>query len=128
MTQHPSAPRPLVTVVEDGYRIWLWLDERVAGFPVLARRSLGQRIVAAALDALVATIEASLVRRGSSRIERLNDANRALTLLRILLRGARDRKHLSVSQHEHVMREIDGWGRQLGGLLRSERTAAGTPR
>jgi hypothetical protein len=28
-------------VVEDAYGTWLWVDERVAQFPVLARRTLG---------------------------------------------------------------------------------------
>ena len=115
-----DSARPPLTIVDDGYQAWLWLDERVAQFPVLARRMLGQRIVTAALDALVATVEASVI-RGSARAIRLMDANRALTLVRILLRGARDRRHLSVAQHEHAMRLIDGWGRQLGGWLRSER-------
>ena len=117
-----ESARPPLTIVDDGYQAWLWLDERVTQFPVLARRVLGQRILTAALDALVATVEASVI-RGSARAPRLIDANRALTLVRILLRGARDRRHLSVAQHEHAMRLIDGWGRQLGGWLRSERGA-----
>ncbi len=64
-----ESPRPPLTIVDDGYQAWLWLDERVAQFPMLARRMLGQRIVTAALDALVATVEASVI-RGPARARR----------------------------------------------------------
>jgi hypothetical protein len=53
------------------------------------------------------------------RTRRLYDAQRALTRLRLLLRGARDRRHLSLDQHEHAMRLLDDFGRQLGGLLKA---------
>ena len=58
--------------------------------------------------------------RGAPRVARLAEANRRLTLLRILLRGARERHHLSVDQHEHAMKLIDAIGRQIGGWLRRE--------
>ncbi|MBI4705673.1 MAG: four helix bundle protein [Deltaproteobacteria bacterium] len=112
---------PLPAVVELGYGAWLWLDERCAAFPAAARRQLGHRILDAALDALADTTEAAVLPRGQAREARLCAANRALTLLRILLRGARDRRYLSVGQHEHAMRLVDDWGRQVGGWLRAER-------
>jgi hypothetical protein len=111
-------------VVEQGYQTFLWVDERVASFPQLPRRLLGQRLVAAVLDALVATTEAAYL-HGPRRAQRLDDANRLLTVSRILLRLARDRRHLSLDQHEHAMRLVDDWGRQIGGLLRAERARAG---
>jgi hypothetical protein len=113
-------PRSPPVVVEDAYTTWLWLDERVAQFPTLARRTLGQRLASAALDALVCTVEASMT-RGAPRLDCLVAANRSLTVTRLLLRAARDRRLLGVSQHEHAMRRIDVWGRQLGGWLRAER-------
>ncbi|HQP39722.1 MAG TPA: four helix bundle protein [Polyangiaceae bacterium] len=119
----PTATLP--ALVEHGYEVWLWIDARVAGFPVQARRMLGHRIVDAALDALTATTEAAYLPRGLARVARLDCANRSLTVLRILLRGARDRKHLSVEQHEHVMNLVDDWGRQIGGWLRAERGRPG---
>ncbi len=106
-------------VVETGYQAWLWIDARVASFPTDARRSLGHRAVEAALDAVEAVTEASYTRAGALRTRRLYDAQRALTRLRLLLRGARDRRHLSLDQHEHAMRLLDDFGRQLGGLLKA---------
>lgn len=109
----------LPSVVEQGYQTWLWIDARVASFPTDARRSLGYRAVEAALDAVEAVTEASYTRGGALRTRRLYDAQRALTRLRLLLRGARDRRHISLDQHEHAMRLLDDFGRQLGGLLRA---------
>ncbi|MCK6569998.1 four helix bundle protein [Myxococcota bacterium] len=107
-------------VVEVGYQAFLWLDERVAGFPRDARRALGHRLTDAALAALAATTEANYMARGPARTERLATANRQLAVARILLRAARDRHHLSVAQHEYGIRLLDGWGRQVGGWLRAE--------
>jgi hypothetical protein len=119
MPNLPPATTP-ATAVEQGYLTFLWIDERIATFPQLARRLLGQRLASAALDALVAITEAVYL-RGSRRIARLEDTNRFLTVCRILLRVCRDRRHLSTDQHEHALRLLDDWGRQIGGLLRAER-------
>lgn len=119
-----EADRPArATAVEAGFACWLWLDARVTDFPTSARRQLGHRALDATLDALSATTEASYLRRGPARVELLASANRKLALLRILLRGARERRHISVGQHEHAMKLVDAWGRQLGGWLRAERAA-----
>ena len=112
--------KSLSSVVEHAYASWLWLDERVAAFPVHARRQLGHRLLDATLDSLTALVEASYAKRGPVRHQALVLASRRLTLARLLMRGARDRHHLSISQHEHGMRLIDDWGRQLGSWLRSE--------
>jgi|GEM_PF-1236186 len=124
MHEHPPAasrarPTP-ASVIEDTYQAWLWLDERASGFPALARRQVGHRALDAILDALTAVTEAAYLPRGAPRARRLADANRSLTVLRILLRGARDRRYLSLGQHEHAMKLVDGIGRQVGGWLRSE--------
>lgn len=81
-------------------------------------------MIDAALDALTLTTEACYSPRGSARVELLALVNRRLALLRILLRGARERRYLSLGQHEHAMRLIDTWGKQVGGWLKSERGAA----
>ncbi|MBI4706269.1 MAG: hypothetical protein HY744_34665 [Deltaproteobacteria bacterium] len=36
----------------------------------------------------------------------------------------RDRRHLSVDRHEHTMRPVDDWGRQVGARLWAERPGA----
>jgi hypothetical protein len=114
----PPAP---AAVVEEGYQAWLWLDARVQGFASSARRQMGHRTLDAVLDALGATAEAAYLPRGPRRVAELETANRRLTLVRLLLRGARERRYVSIGQHEHAMRLLDSWGRQLGGWLRAER-------
>lgn len=118
--QSTAAAAP-AAVVEEGYQAWLWLDARVQGFASSARRQVGHRTLDAVLDALTATAEAAYLPRGARRVAELEAANRRLTLVRLLLRGARERRYLSVGQHEHAMRLLDAWGRQLGGWLRAER-------
>jgi hypothetical protein len=122
----PDAGKPLPTIAEHAYATWLWIDERVAMFPTEARRQMGHRIIDAALDALSATVEAAYARRPPVRAARLEHASERLTVLRILLRGARDRRWISIAQHEHAMGLVDDWGRQVGGWLRS--TSAPRPR
>ena len=118
--QFSTERKPLPSVVEHAYATWLWLDERVTAFPVHARRHVGHRVLEAVLDALTAVVEASYARPGERRHAELAFAARRLTLARLLLRGARDRRYLSLAQHEHAMRLMDEWGRQVGGWLRSE--------
>ena len=120
--EHSNASPP--AIVESGYQAWLWVDARIAAYPVCARRQLGHRTLDAVLDALSATTEAAYLSRGPARIGCLELANRRLTLTRILLRGARERRYLSISQHEHAIRLLEAWGRQLGGWLRKERGAS----
>ena len=110
-----------LAIVEHGYQVWLWLDERVNSFPVAARRQLGHRILDACLDSLTATTEATYL-SANDRIASLYLVNRKLTLLRILLRGARERKYLSVGQHEYLLPRVDQWGKQIGTWLRAERS------
>ena len=114
--------KPLASVVEDAYQAWLWIDARVASFPVAARRQLGHRLLDAILAALTATTDAVYLPRGGERRECLRHVSRRLVLVRLLLRGSRDRRYLGVDQHEHAMRLIDTWGRQVGGWLRAEMT------
>lgn len=117
----PATAVTAVTAVEHGYQAWLWLDARVTTYPALARRQLGHRTLDAVLDALTATTEATYCPPGPPRVRLIGLANRRLTLTRLLLRGARERRYLSIRQHEHAMRLLDDWGRQLGGWLRHER-------
>jgi hypothetical protein len=119
--------KPLASVVEDAYQAWLWVDARVAQLPVSARRQLGHRLLDAVLDALTGTAEAVYLPRGRERTSCLQYVSRRLLLVRLLLRGARDRRYLSIDQHEHAMVLIDGWGRQVGGWIRDELSKS-TPR
>ncbi len=116
----PPEKATLPAVVEQGYAAWMWLDGRVASMPVSARRQLGHRMIDAVLDALVAATQAAYLPRGPARLRELHAASRSLAVLRILLRGCRERRYLSIDQHEHAMKLVDDWGRQLGGWIRHD--------
>jgi hypothetical protein len=114
--------KPLASVVEDAYQAWMWVDARVAQFPVSVRRQLGHRLLDAILDALTGTAEAVYLPRGRDRVVCLEHVSRRLLMVRLLLRGARDRRYMGVDQHEHAMALVDAWGRQVGGWLRDDRS------
>lgn len=120
MNPHPEG-KSLPSLAEHAYSTWLWIDERTSSFPTEARRRMGHRIADASLDALTATVETTYARRPATRMAKLDLVSGRLTVLRILLRGARDRRWLSIAQHEHAMGLVDDWGRQVGGWLRSLR-------
>jgi len=115
-------PPTLPAAVESAYALWLWLDARVTDFPTHARHTLGRHALDAAWSLLDALTEATYAPRASpARDAALRRANHQLAMLRLALRGARERRHLSVDQHEHALRlgaalgpQIAGWIRQTG--------------
>jgi hypothetical protein len=123
MTTEPEHTS-LESLVEHTYQTWLWLDERVQAFPKAVRPQLGRRALDTILDALTSLSHAMYLPRGSARVRELEGVNRHLATLRLLLRGARDRRYLSLDQHEHAMRLVDECGRRTGGWLRLEREHA----
>lgn len=120
----PSRASTPPVVAEHAFATWIWIEQRARDWPAYARRGLGARVVDTTLDAVVGTVDASFLPRGAVRIRELERVNRALSRLRILLRGARELRYISVDQHEHAAREIDAWGRQIGAWLRHERGGA----
>jgi hypothetical protein len=115
--------RPTLPVaVERAYDLWLWLDARVVDFPAHARHSMGRRTLDAAIDLLEALLAATYAPARSAEAARaLADANRRLALLRLLLRGARERRYVSVAQHEHAAERLAELGRMVGGWARHAR-------
>jgi hypothetical protein len=102
------------------YDLWIWLDGRLADFPAWARHGAGRRIGDAAIDVIDGLLEATYLPRGDpGRRVALTRANQRLALLRLLLRGARDRRYLSVDQHEHAAVRAVELGQMIGGWLRS---------
>jgi hypothetical protein len=89
-------------------------------YPALGRGSSRDGTGALTLMSTAALERAQ--RKPRLRLQRLVEANRDLTVARVLLRAARDRRLLEIAQHEHAMRLVDGWGRQLGGWMRTERS------
>lgn len=119
----PPAPSP-ANAVDLAYRLWLWLDERVAAAPRDVRHGTGARMVALAESLMECLVRATYAKRGSpSRTDALAQANVHIAMLRLLVRGCRERRHLSVSQYDHASERLVELGRMVGGWLR----AAGAP-
>jgi hypothetical protein len=114
------ASRPTLPVaVERAYAAWLWLDARVTDFPTHARHGVGKRILDASIDLLDAYLRATYApARSGEASAALVFANQRLALLRLLLRGARERRYLSVDQHEHAIELLAELGRMTGAWLR----------
>ncbi len=120
-----NSPPTLPVAVERAYDLWLWLDAHVARFTTHARHSLGQRILDDALALLDALVAATYAPKASNtRREALDRARHRATMLTLLLRGARDLRHLSVGQHEHAMKTCAELGRMIAGWIRHERGSA----
>ena len=120
MTHRHSIP----VAVDRAYALWVWLDGRLVDFPATARPLAGRRVFDAATDVLDALLEATYASRGDPRRrDALVRANQRLALLRLLLRGTRDRRYLSISQHDHAIEQLGELGRMIGGWLRSMRDA-----
>jgi hypothetical protein len=105
----------LPAAVERTYDLWLWLDARVADFPVHARHGIGRRMLDTVLDLLAALLRAAYAPRGTDRLcAALDSANEHAALLRLLLRGARERRYLAVGQYEHAAERLVEIGKMAG--------------
>lgn len=110
-TRKPTVP----VAVERAYDLWLWLDAHAVNLPAHARAALGARVLDASLDLLDTLLKTAYEPRGSTaRPSLLRHANQRVALLRYLLRGLRDRKHLSADQHAYAIERLDAIGRMVG--------------
>jgi len=98
------------------YAITGWILDRVESFPKTARFTVGDRVAHAALDVLENIVAAQYAR---AKKDLLVQANLRLQTLKVLLRLSMERKHLSMTQYEHVTGELEVCGRMLGGWVRS---------
>ncbi len=120
----------LPVAVERAYDIWLWLwlEARITDFPAAARHGTGRHILDAAVELLDAYLRATYApSRSPDAAQALGLANQRLALLRLLLRGARERRYLSVAQHEHAIERLVELGRMTGAWLRRAITSAPAP-
>lgn len=107
----PSVP----VAAEETYQLWLWLDAHVMNLPARVRAATGAHVLTTILDVLDALVSASY--EPSESLERptlLRRANQRIAFLRYLLRGMRDRRQLSLEQHEHVATKLNSIGRMVG--------------
>ena len=89
-----------------------WSAPTVEGFPRTHKFTLGDRIMATALDALERLIEATYDR---DRQKPLQAANLAIEKLRHLFRLAFTLHCLDERRYEHAARQLDEIGRMIGG-------------
>ena len=120
-----TATGTVPVAVDRCYALWLWLDARVTDFPVAARHGVGAAVLDTALAALDALVVASYAPPGSDRTAALHRANHRVALLRLLVRGARERHHLSIPQYEYAAEQLADLGRMIGGWLRHTRPPPG---
>jgi hypothetical protein len=109
--------------VDRAYELWLWLEGRVTDFPTVVRHQLGKRILDTSLDLmnqlLIATYSPG---RSPERMKALQSSNQKVAFMRMLLRGARERRHISIDQHEHVAGRVAEIGAMLGAWIRKAQT------
>jgi hypothetical protein len=116
-----NASPTLPMAVEQTYTLWLWLHEWLGDFPVRARHGVGERMETTLLNGLEALAHAAYAPRGSpARVEALTLARGHMTFLRLLFRGARELRLLSVAQHEFAVEQVVSIGRLVSAWLRRE--------
>jgi hypothetical protein len=108
----PGNPGEPAMVVQRAYDLALWLVKKVERFPRSFRFSVGDRVVARALDLLETLTEAAY---SADKLALLDRANRGLNSLRLLLRMAVDLKLLTADAHEFAAGKLEEIGRMTGG-------------
>ena len=114
-TPTSDAPQPAI-VVQRAYDLALWLVQKVEKFPRSFRFSVGDRVIADALDLLEEITEAAYT---SDKAALLDYANREVNSLRMLLRLTVDLKLLAADSHEFASGKMEEIGRMTGGWRKS---------
>jgi hypothetical protein len=114
--------RPVAPVLESTYQFLLWLLPAVEKLPRSYKFSLGDRIVATALNLLDGLIAAAFTRR---RGPLLAQANLDIDRLRYMFRLSADLRLIDLRRYEHAARfvPIRGGNRTLATADRSTREA-----
>ena len=94
------------------YKILDWILDRCEGFPRSVRFTFSGRIANTALDVLERLIEAIYTKE---RAHILDTINLYIEKLRVFFRLSFERKYLSAAQYEYISKEIDHFGRMIGG-------------
>ncbi len=124
-----EAARRFGPAIEAMHVFLKWGAPVVEGFPRAYKFTLGDRIVATALDTLERLIEATYDRE---RQKPLQAANLGIEKLRHLFRLAFTLQCLDERRYEHAARQLDEIGRMIGGWKKQAaghdaRTVSGTP-
>jgi hypothetical protein len=109
-------PRPQSPLFVKTYDFLLWLIPLTLKFPKSQRFLLAERLGRMALDFYDTILDG--VMAPESQGERLDEADRLLTKIRLYVRLSYDLKCISIGQFEHAARCTDEIGRLLGGWKR----------
>jgi len=99
-------------VVSRMYDFSLWIVNKVQNFPRSHRAQLGDRLISAALDLLLALVQASF---SAEKASLLDAANRHVHSLRYLLRLSKDLHLISLDSYAHAAAQCEEVGRMAGG-------------
>ncbi len=119
----PAERSDPAVLIQKTYDLTLWIFQRVEKFPRSLRFTLGDRVLAAALDLLQALTEARY--STDSRLNLLVRADQQANLLRVLLRLAADLRALPANSREFAAERLEEIGRQAGGWRKSVSAASG---
>ena len=111
-------PRPQSPLFVKTYDFLLWLLPLTLKFPKAQRFLLAERLGKMGLDFYDLILEA--VADSQNRSERLEQADRLLTKIRLYIRLSYDLQCISVGQFEHAARLLDELGRLVGGWQRRQ--------
>ena len=114
--QHRDGPTEGAIVVQRAYDLSLWVLRKVEDFPRAHRYTLGDRLVARALDLVEFLAEAAY---SHDKLDALDRANRSVDALRLLLRLAEDLKLLGDQGQEFAAVKLEEIGRMAGGRRKS---------
>jgi four helix bundle protein len=85
-------------------------------FPKNVRFNLANRLTNISLDVIELIIEAIYTKR---KLKILQKANLYIEKIRALLQISVERRYISVSQYEHIAKEINETGKMIGGWLKT---------
>jgi len=111
-------PRPQSPLFAKTYDFLLWLIPLTLKFPKSQRFLLAERLSGMALDFYDLIIAA--VQQPQGQAQKLDEADRLLTKIRLYVRLSHDLECLSLGQYEHAARSMDELGRLLGGWKRKD--------
>lgn len=115
----PSAdPRPQSPLFVKTYEFLLWLIPLTLKFPKSQRFLLAERLSGMALDFYDLIIAA--VQQPQVQAQKLDEADRLATQIRLYVRLSYDLGCLSLGQFEHAARKMDELGRLIGGWKRKD--------
>ena len=108
-------------VVGKAYDFALWVLPKVERFPRSQRFTVGDRLIAATLDLLLALVEAAYARRKDALLE---TAQAKVNTVRYLLRLSKDLRLLPHASYQFAAEALEEIGRMAGGWRRSREREA----